>query len=199
MPKISEQKRAERRLQIVEAARRCFVRDGLHQTTLLDIIRASGLSAGAVYSYFKSKDELIFAAVADSLGGLSERIAPLFAREPLPPPHAFVGEMLAAVDDFTVRGGIDLKRVALLGWSETQRNEELRKLMARFYLDFRQRLDMAARTWAKNGAIADADPGSVAKTVQAIVLGYVVEAAILGDVAPGEIAAGVRALQERPA
>ena len=71
MPKISEEAREARRTQILDAAWRCFDKEGLHATTMQDIIGASGLSAGAVYSYYKSKDDLIFAAVttcATSIG-----------------------------------------------------------------------------------------------------------------------------------
>ena len=59
MPKISDERRAERRAQILDAARRCFHGQGLHATSMADIIKASGLSAGAVYGYFASKEDLV--------------------------------------------------------------------------------------------------------------------------------------------
>ena len=74
MPKISDDKRAARRVQILEAAWVCFQREGLHATTMDDIIRASRLSAGAVYSYYPSKEDLILAAVTMSLSGLRARL-----------------------------------------------------------------------------------------------------------------------------
>ena len=37
MPKISEEKRQARRLQILDAASRCFARDGFHATSMADI------------------------------------------------------------------------------------------------------------------------------------------------------------------
>ena len=66
MPKISDEKRAARRIQILEAAWICFQKQGLHATTMSDIIATSGLSAGAVYSYFASKEDLILAAIKDA-------------------------------------------------------------------------------------------------------------------------------------
>ena len=74
MPKISAEKRTERRGQILNAAWRCFQREGLHVTTMNEIIRASGLSAGAVYSYFENKEDLILAALTTSLSELRERL-----------------------------------------------------------------------------------------------------------------------------
>jgi AcrR family transcriptional regulator len=59
MPKISDEHRENRRAEITQAALRCFTRSGYQQTSMADIISESGLSAGAIYSYFPSKKELI--------------------------------------------------------------------------------------------------------------------------------------------
>ena len=97
MPKISDERRAERRAQILDGAWSCFQRQGLHATTMDDIIRASRLSAGAVYSYFPSKEELILAAVTTSLGNLRALVEPVFEVRPLPDPEALVGEVAAII------------------------------------------------------------------------------------------------------
>ncbi len=36
----------------------CFARQGYHATSMDDVVRQSGLSVGAIYSYFTSKEEL---------------------------------------------------------------------------------------------------------------------------------------------
>jgi TetR/AcrR family transcriptional regulator, repressor for uid operon len=59
MPKLSETQQGERRDRIVEAAERCFARAGFHRTTMQDICREAGISAGALYLYFDSKEALI--------------------------------------------------------------------------------------------------------------------------------------------
>lgn len=194
MPKISDDRRAARRAQILEAAWICFQKQGLHATTMDHIIRASGLSAGAVYSYFPSKEELIVAAVTTSLGGLRERVEPLFAA-PLPPPDQLVERIAEAVTDFTDRGDYDLRRIALLGWSEAQRSERLQSVMQGFYGGFRDQLAQAAEGWRRAGLLhAEAAPLDVAKAILAALLGFVVQSALLGDVAPRDLAAGLRDL-----
>src|SRR5580698_7659121 len=65
MPKISDKQREGRRQQILEAALACFAEDGFHQTGMADIVKRSGLSHGAVYLYFQSKDDLIEALADD--------------------------------------------------------------------------------------------------------------------------------------
>jgi AcrR family transcriptional regulator len=59
MPKIAKEAMEERRAQILSAARRVFAEKGLSRVTLRDVFREAGLSAGAVYNYFQSKDDLI--------------------------------------------------------------------------------------------------------------------------------------------
>ena len=61
-PKVSEQHVEARRKQILDAAFACFAREGFHQTTMQEICREAGLSPGAVYSYFNSKEEIIEAS-----------------------------------------------------------------------------------------------------------------------------------------
>ena len=62
MPKVTEAHSAARRQQIIDAAYRCFARKGFHQATMRDIYAESGLSVGAVYHYFSSKDAIIQAS-----------------------------------------------------------------------------------------------------------------------------------------
>jgi AcrR family transcriptional regulator len=59
MPKIAKEAMEERRAQILSAARRVFAEKGLSRVTLRDVFREAELSAGAVYNYFQSKDDLI--------------------------------------------------------------------------------------------------------------------------------------------
>jgi AcrR family transcriptional regulator len=49
----------ERKTQILEAATKVFSQLGFHQARMDDIVAESGLSKGALYWYFKSKDEII--------------------------------------------------------------------------------------------------------------------------------------------
>lgn len=65
MPKVSEAHVEARRQQILQAASACFSRQGFHKTTMQDICAEAGLSPGAVYGYFPSKEEIIEAMVAE--------------------------------------------------------------------------------------------------------------------------------------
>ena len=65
MPKLSQEQQDQRRSRILDAAELCFAAAGFHPTTMQDIRKAAGISAGALYTYFDSKEALI--------SGISER------------------------------------------------------------------------------------------------------------------------------
>src|ERR1700742_2832840 len=65
MPKITDAQKETRRQQILDAALRCFSRDGFHNTTTADIVRESGVSQGTLYLYFANKDDIILALADD--------------------------------------------------------------------------------------------------------------------------------------
>ena len=189
MPKITDEKRAARKAQILEAAWTCFQKEGLHATTMDDIIRASGLSTGAVYSYFPSKTDLILAAVTTTLSGLAARVAPLLEAEPALPPGELVRQIAQTVDRSAIHEGYDLRRIALLGWCEAQRNDQLKATMETFYRDFRMALAGAVARWNRTaGDSAKADADATAKALLSLILGHVVQVALLGDVGPDDLA-----------
>jgi len=63
-PKLSDQLKEKRNLQILEAAKRVFVKKGYSAASLKDIIDETGMSRGWIYLYYQSKEE-IFEALLD--------------------------------------------------------------------------------------------------------------------------------------
>jgi TetR/AcrR family transcriptional regulator, transcriptional repressor of aconitase len=185
MPKISDERRAERRAAILAAARASFEINGLHAATMDDIIRRSGLSAGAVYSYFPTKDELIEAALASSMADLAQMLARIFDRAPPMTPAELIGRATAAIQEFSKQDGGDRTRIAMHGWSEALRNAKLRTTMAAIYRAFRESLLTVAQRWRVTGMIPlDAEPAEAASVLFSLILGFVAQEAILGDVDP---------------
>jgi AcrR family transcriptional regulator len=74
------------RERLLDAARNVFARQGYEGTRIGDIVREAGLSTGAVYGRFRSKNELLRAAVvghasvAQGTGADVNRVADLIAR-----------------------------------------------------------------------------------------------------------------------
>lgn len=64
-PGKREQTKLANRAAILEAAREIFGELGFETATVRDIIRRTGLSVGAFYNYFRSKEEVFEALAAD--------------------------------------------------------------------------------------------------------------------------------------
>jgi AcrR family transcriptional regulator len=58
MPKLSDERKSERREQILRDARRCFAEHGYERATVARLEQATGLSRGAIFNYFPSKADL---------------------------------------------------------------------------------------------------------------------------------------------
>jgi AcrR family transcriptional regulator len=48
---------------IINAAIKCFAQKGFHATSIQEIVDTAGIAKGSVYSYFKSKEDLLFVAI----------------------------------------------------------------------------------------------------------------------------------------
>ncbi len=72
-PDVSE----TRKEQIIQAAINVFNRLGFHNARMDDIVKESGLSKGAIYWYFKSKEDLIIAILDRIFGAEFKQIEAL--------------------------------------------------------------------------------------------------------------------------
>jgi AcrR family transcriptional regulator len=50
----------QKREAVAEAALELFLKEGFHRTTTRDIARRAGVSAGAPFTYFKDKEDILF-------------------------------------------------------------------------------------------------------------------------------------------
>lgn len=73
----SRARASEKRRRLSAAAARVLHEQGVERTTLADIAQAAGVPVGNVYYYFKTKDDLIRAALAEHRAHLDELTARL--------------------------------------------------------------------------------------------------------------------------
>jgi TetR/AcrR family transcriptional regulator, transcriptional repressor of bet genes len=131
----SEERIAERRRSITQAAITVIAREGLPGVILADVAREAGCSYGVVSFHFKSKDRLLLAAL-DALM-LEYREAWLACSDA----HADTISKLVALIDLDFASPITDARfiaVSTAFWAEAARNAEYRKrlkTLTRAYLD----------------------------------------------------------------
>lgn len=85
-----EREKNFRRHQIQNAAKEMFLLKGFRSTTMEDIAKKAELSTGAIYQYFKNKDELYASMNVESLQSLTDEIEVVYKDRKLPPERKIV-------------------------------------------------------------------------------------------------------------
>jgi AcrR family transcriptional regulator len=196
MPRVSEQYKDARREQILDAARRCFLRNGFHETSMQDLFAEAGLSSGAVYRYFASKDELIMAIAEANFRDITTMIHTVAEDA-----SGSLGDALADVVELigTRHAEKGLGSIAVQVWAEALRNPHI----AEFFSDGLRRLhdELAAvvnRYQAAGALPAEVSADALSRVLLGTVPGYVVQLTLQGPGVTAETAAALRALWPRP-
>ena len=176
-----------------------MIEQGFHKTTMADVIRESGLSAGAVYSYFKSKDELIGAIADVALSNVDEVFKKILASpDPVTPVTALRTALEFIVEQAAAPGG-DVTRVGVQAWAEALQNDAVMATASEKYALLRGHFaDVARRAQADGTIDAAADPDEVAQVLFGLIPGFILQRLILGDVTPDSYSAGLAAILPQP-
>ncbi len=174
MPKVSKEYLDSRRLEILDAALVCFSRDGFHRTTMQDIFRQSGLSPGAIYNYFKSKEEMI-EAIANQRQFMEKQLV-RHAIDDGPADKALERVRNAFFDELDNPKERLRRRVSVQLWAEAQRNPSIRQLVRRSFEEPRKLISELLTAAKAQGTIADCvDPDALACFVIAAFHGLVLQ------------------------
>ena len=202
MPRVSESHRAGRRAEILAAATRLFAANGFHNTSMADVIAGSGLSAGAVYTYFRSKEELIGAVAERALETADGVFETLLADRRAPSPAEAVTVLIEAVtarfaeDPVT---GVDLTRIAVQIWSEALRSPDIRNRAADVVLRLRAHFaELARRRQAAGLLSGNATPDQVGAAMLGLVQGYMLQRLLIPSTDAAYYGEGLRELLEAP-
>ncbi|GAB2532144.1 TetR/AcrR family transcriptional regulator [Nocardia heshunensis] len=161
MPRITPEHREAKRAHIVAAARRCFSRNGFHQTSMPDIAAEAGVSAGAPYRYFASKEEIILAIAGDAFRLIFEPVQRLAADSDAASVADLVAASLDAFNAETVTDAAgnpvpveELLRCAVQTWSELLRNDAVRTRAMEGFQSVHRSIADALRRGQAAGAVA---------------------------------------------
>ena len=131
MPRITPAHEHAVRARIIESAIRVFAEKGYHGATIADVVRDSGMSVGAIYTYFKGKDELFLATcditAGESLGELGTRI--VRGRSVAEKLAIAIGFFLDALD--RAAGEPDMASMLVMQWSRAEAEPAIRASLTR--------------------------------------------------------------------
>ncbi|MEU6083697.1 TetR/AcrR family transcriptional regulator [Streptomyces sp. NPDC047108] len=199
MARVSQAHLDARRRQILDGAARCFARNGFHATSMQDVLREAGLSAGAVYRYFSSKEELIEAIADEAFDTIRTAFAEAARESPPPLPDAIIGRVVRQVyagPGGTPEGGRPaFPRLILQVWAETLRNERLSATLDEGYATLRATWIEVVESYQRAGLVrADVPADDIARILIATVQGFIAQQALFGEVDVEVLQRGLRAL-----
>ena len=169
------------------------MRNGFHATSMQDVLAEAGLSAGAVYRYFPSKDDIIAAIADDALAKMSQAAREVLDTDPPPPLPDVVGRIVATMERLDVTQ--DITTVAVQVWAEALRSPGLAERVAITVKGIRHMLARAVEDYQARGLVgSDVPAETIARLLTGLVPGFAVQRALLGDVDAREFADALRAL-----
>jgi AcrR family transcriptional regulator len=170
VPRVSEEHLANRRQQILDAAANCFARNGFHRTSMQDIVRESGLSAGLIYRYFTGKDDMIVAIVEDWHARRATKLDDTLT--------SYLDLLRAIASPAAARE----RNLSMQAWAETIRNPRIRDL---------------ARQGVDDQRKAHSLPDGLIRVLVAIHQGLLLQSAWDDDLDVEDFVDSVRALVQR--
>lgn len=170
MPKVTAEHEQQQRRKIQQAATACFCRRGYHETSVQDICEEAGLSKGGLYTYFKSKEEILAAVVEGSfLEAVQEAETVAQAGQSVSEKLDRLAEMAVARMTSNTGTSIHSPLLQLEIWAEASKTPHLRTLCARGAARWESFLTGVLREGQRRGEIApDVNPEAVASILVAV-------------------------------
>jgi len=177
-PTRSSRRREKSRTSLILAAREMMSVKGVDATTIADITEAADLGFGTFYNHFKSKDEIVDAAMADMVERLADEIDQLIA--PIEDP--FFAQIVAwhQVVQLSVAEPI-------WGWFVLRSAKTLSMLneglMFRFHRDVKKSVEAGVFTVADIAVVANLVGGGILSLVNARLSGMINDDQVLEGLA----------------
>ncbi|MBR7653438.1 TetR/AcrR family transcriptional regulator [Brucella oryzae] len=173
---VDPEKHEEKRLEILEAAHRCFLRHGLQGASTAAICKEARISPGHLYHYFTSK-ETIVEQMADSY---VDRLHAHFRNHPEGQETSVV--LLSELWSMSDWGDLDHCRILFELLAEAGRTERVRDILRENTSGIRRLLEQTLLAGQERGEV---DPGLEPGQTSAILIAVLDAVPMLPLMAPG--------------
>jgi AcrR family transcriptional regulator len=162
MPKVVAGYKEEAKKAILETASEVFAEKGYRESTMDDVARKLGVSKGAVYQYYGSKDELFQELCGAAAKTVEEKLGTSFTGPDLR--RAAEKYMISEFDRFQKRGVLMFEAFA-----EAPRNQSISKLVRNNYATIMEVITRFLEALKERGSLRkEMDSASVAAVLIAL-------------------------------
>ncbi len=162
-PDVSE----ERRNQILEAAMAVFARQGFDQARMDDIAQEAGLSKGALYLYYKSKDAIISAILQFLFSQAMKKLRGFLENEE----QGSVREQLLLLNQYYIaemKWMVSLLPLSFQFYAVAARQRTVRQFLKRYFKDYREVLAALVQRGIDRGEFQPVQSEDVAIAITAL-------------------------------
>ncbi|GAA3220066.1 hypothetical protein GCM10020216_030740 [Nonomuraea helvata] len=185
-----------RRQHVLAAARRCFLDNGFHATSMQDILREAQMSPGNLYRYFPGKDAIVLAIVEATLAEVTAAFEQTLLDKP-PPLLEALTEILRAIERLDDDEGTP--RLAIQIWGESLRNPAMAALFADAIAPVRHWFTQLVEAHQDRGLTSgQVPPEYLANVLLGTIHGFIVQRALL-KLDAASYAEGLRGMLAAPA
>lgn len=166
-PDVSE----ERRNQILEAAVTVFAQQGFHESRMDDIARQAGLSKGALYLYYKSKDAIIAALLKYLFAQESKRLQAFVEADNT---RSVRERIVSLTHQLTalMKWMSAMRPIAFEFYAVAGRQKEVRLFLRDYYREYRVKLGSLIQHGIERGEFRVVDAEAIATTLIALYEGH---------------------------
>jgi AcrR family transcriptional regulator len=157
-----------RKEQILQAATIVFARLGFYKARMDDIVEESGLSKGAVYWYFDSKDEII-TTILDRFMGQSFENFRQISQEDGPVPDRLMSMMRDLAKE--IEAISDLMPIIYEFYAVAAREEETRTTIHNYFKNYTELLEALIEEGIERGELRDVSSYDAALSIVSLVEG----------------------------
>lgn len=153
-----------KRENIITAAIATFAQKGYAGTRIVEVAQTAGIGKGTIYEYFRSKEELFFAAFEHLISESEKQISAVAASMEGPASHQLLTVADAVIRDWMEK--LDLYGLVLEFWSATTAfpgRKRFRLAFKQGYADFRRQIAALIQAGVSSGEFkADIVPEHIA-------------------------------------
>ena len=170
-----QQRGEETHARILEAGARAFAEEGYDGAGVAEICRRAGVSKGAFYHHFSSKQDLFLELLQRWLGGLDDEVGELHSgREPVPKELLAMTEQIRRV--FNAAG--DQLPIFLEFWAQAAHDPTVWEATIEPYRRYRAFFARMIGAGIAEGTLRPVNPDTAARVIVSLAVGMVVQGLI---------------------
>lgn len=167
-----QQRSEETRNTIIEAAETLFTQHGYSDSGVAEICTAAGVSKGAFYHHFASKQEVFLELMDDRLSGINQAMQQVVDGE-RDVPDALM--YLASLGKLIFLAGEKHLSILMEFWEQARHDPESWKAAGAPYERYQKFLSQIIRQGVDEGSLREVDPDDVSKMIIAIATGLMLQ------------------------